>query len=107
MSITGALLERTAVYRAWQAPFAARKFAPVQEHNDIDAVRRVLDVGCGPGTNARHFAHADYLGIDINPAYVESARRRYGRAFEVHDVCRYEVADESRYDFVLVNSFLH
>jgi SAM-dependent methyltransferase len=100
-------MERTLVYRAWQAPFAERKFAPVTRHNDLGAVRRVLDVGCGPGTNATHFERSDYLGIDINPLYIESARRRHRRDFRVVDVCTYEADPGDRFDFVLVNSFLH
>ena len=100
-------MERTVVYRAWQAPFSERKFAPVLEHNDLGQVRRVLDVGCGPGTNTHHFSRAGYLGIDINPAYVESARRRHQREFAVRDVRAYEVDPAERFDFVLVNSFLH
>jgi SAM-dependent methyltransferase len=107
MALADTLLERTVVYRAWQAPFSAQKFAPVLRHNDLDAVRRVLDVGCGPGTNTHHFRDADYLGIDINPAYIESAGRRHGRDFRVADVRSYEVEAGRRFDFVLVNSFLH
>lgn len=101
------LLEHTLVYRAWQAPFAERKLAPVFRHTDRRAIRRVLDVGCGPGTNTAHFAHADYLGVDFNPRYIASARRRHRRAFEVADITAYQVADGERFDFVLVNSFLH
>jgi SAM-dependent methyltransferase len=100
-------MERTLVYRAWQAPFAERKFEPILTHNDLGRVRRVLDVGCGPGTNTRHFDGSHYLGIDINPSYVESARRRYSRDFRVADVRRYEVDSGERFDFVLINSFLH
>jgi hypothetical protein len=42
------LLEKTVVYRLWQAPFAEAKLAPVLANNDITTARRVLDVGCGP-----------------------------------------------------------
>jgi SAM-dependent methyltransferase len=94
-------------YRLWQAPCASSKFAPVLRHNDLTAVRRVLDVGCGPGTNASWFADVDYLGVDINPQYIETARRRYGRTFQVADVCSYEVDPEQRFDFILLNSLLH
>jgi SAM-dependent methyltransferase len=100
-------MERTLVYRVWQAPFSARKFAPIRRHNNLGTVRRVLDVGCGPGTNTRHFRGAHYLGIDINPSYVASARKRSGREFVVGDVRSYEVDQSQRFDFVLVNSFLH
>jgi SAM-dependent methyltransferase len=89
------------------APFAEQKFAPVLAHNDLASVRRVLDVGCGPGTNTNHFAGASYLGLDINSRYIDDARRRYGREFRTVDVTRYEVTDSERYDFILVNSFFH
>ena len=101
------VMENTLAYRVWQAPFAERKLAPLLAHNDMTRVRRVLDVGCGPGTNTQHFAHADYLGIDFNPAYIESARRRHGREFLVADVTTYEVAPEQRFDLILANSLFH
>lgn len=107
MGLKDALLERSLVYRAWQAPFAERKLAPLRARNDFGAIRRVLDVGCGPGTNAPHFAHADYLGIDLNPGYVDDARRRHGRRFIAADVTEYRVDAAERFDFILVNSLFH
>lgn len=107
MGVTEALLERTLVYRLWQAPFADQKFAPVLEHTNMPQVRRVLDVACGPGTNTRYFTHSDYLGIDLNPRYIEHARARYRREFLVADACTYRVPPSERFDFILVNSFLH
>jgi SAM-dependent methyltransferase len=107
MTLTASLLEKTLVYRAWQAPFAEKKFAPVLAHNNLSRVRRVLDVACGPGTNTRHFAHSDYLGIDLNERYIQDARTRHSRNFLVADVCTYRVSPDERFDFILVNSFLH
>ncbi len=101
------LLSIPASYRLWQAPFAESKFAPILRHNDLSAVERVLDVGCGPGTNTHHFADADYLGIDINPRYVEYASERYSRRFLAADATEFRVPPEERFDFVLINSFLH
>jgi SAM-dependent methyltransferase len=105
--VTASVLEHTFVYRLWQASFAERKFAPVRSRNDLRAVRRVLDVGCGPGTNTHHFAQSDYLGIDVNPRYIAAARRRTGRRFIVADATTYEVDPGERFDFILLNSFLH
>ena len=107
MRFTTAIMEQPLGYRLWQAPFAERKLAPLFRHTDPDTIRRVLDVGCGPGTNTHHFTHADYLGIDINERYIESAHRRHGRAFLAADVTTYRVADGERFDCILVNSFLH
>jgi SAM-dependent methyltransferase len=107
MGIFDFLLEQTVVYSLWQAPFAAEKLAPVMNHNDLRGVRRVLDVGCGPGTNTKYFAGQDYLGIDINPGYIESARRKHDRAFLAADVTTYEDNHAGKFDFILVNSFLH
>jgi SAM-dependent methyltransferase len=107
MKLHARVMENTLAYRAWQAPFAEQKLAPLFAHNDMSRVRRVLDVGCGPGTNTQHFANADYLGIDFNPAYIESARRRHGREFVVADVTKYEVSREERFDLILANSLFH
>jgi SAM-dependent methyltransferase len=107
MSLTETLLEQSTVYRWWQAPFAAQKFAPVLAHTNMRRIHSVLDVGCGPGTNSGQFAHTKYLGIDINADYIESARQSYGRDFIIADARTYRVAPESRFDFILVNSFLH
>jgi SAM-dependent methyltransferase len=107
MSITGRIMENTLAYRLWMAPFAEKKFAPILAHNDLRRVRRVLDVGCGPGTNTHHFEHTDYVGVDFNPDYIENARRRHHRNFLVADIRKYTAAPGERFDFILVNSFLH
>jgi ubiquinone/menaquinone biosynthesis C-methylase UbiE len=107
MSLTTFVMEQPIGYRLWQAPFAEQKLAPLLRHNDMATIQRVLDVGCGPGTNTHHFARADYLGIDINQKYIDSARRRHGRTFVVADVTKYRVTDDQRFDCILVNSFLH
>lgn len=101
------LLSLPISYRLWQAPFADAKFAPVLRHNDLSRVKRVLDVGCGPGTNTKYFAEADYLGIDLNPRFIEDAKRRHSREFEVADATRFTGSPGEPYDFILVNSFLH
>lgn len=101
------LLERPGVYLAWQRPFVAAKLAPVKRYNDFSGVRRVLDIGCGPGTNTGEFANIEYLGVDLNPSYIDYARRRHGRAFEVADVRTDPIPGKGTYDFVLLNSLLH
>jgi trans-aconitate 2-methyltransferase len=56
----------------------------------LEAARRVVDVGCGPGNStellAARYPRADVLGIDNSPAMLEAARRRLPKA-------RFEAAD--------------
>lgn len=101
------LLERPRVYLAWQRPFAGSKLDPVWRHTDRSDVRSVLDVGCGPGTNAAAFTGIDYVGVDINPSYIEHARRSHGDRFEIADVRTGPIPGVGTHDFVLVNSLLH
>ncbi len=107
MRTVARIMENTLVYRLWQAPFAHKKFAPILAHNDLSRARRVLDVGCGPGTNTQRFAHAQYLGVDCNLRYLQDARRRHGKEFVAADATRLGIAAGARFDFILVNSFLH
>jgi SAM-dependent methyltransferase len=107
MSVFNYLLEQTIVYSSWQAPFASAKLELLLANNSIARARRVLDVGCGPGTNTSFFANSEYLGIDINPNYIAHARRKHGRNFVVADLSTYDVKPEIGFDFILVNSFLH
>jgi SAM-dependent methyltransferase len=107
MRLTAAVMANTTAYRLWQAPQVRLKLAPVLRHNDLSRVTRVLDVACGPGTNTRFFAHADYLGIDINDRYLEYARRVYGRRYIQADLLDDNANMEGCFDFVLVNSFFH
>ena len=101
-------MEATLVYRLWQSPFAERKLRPFLQEIEAVGVRRVLDVGCGPGTNARHFTGCDYLGVDVNPSYVADATRRFGPRFRAVDVTTLDPATlGSGYDCILMNSLLH
>lgn len=107
MKFLSPIMENVTAYRLWQAPFAEKKLMPLLRRADMAAARRVLDVGCGPGTNARHFGASDYLGIDLNPGYISYARRRFGREFVAADVRTYTPPPGKRFDFILLNSLLH
>ena len=88
-------------------PFAGQKFAPILRHNDLGATRRVLDVGCGPGTNTGYFETADYLGLDINESCLSV--RAPSISPQVPDDRRVSIhrRGDGRFDFILINSFLH
>jgi SAM-dependent methyltransferase len=107
MNFLEAIMGRPVIYRLWMAPFAEQKFASIAAHNDLARARRVLDVGCGPGTNAGYFSHSDYLGIDWNERYIRSAQRRHKGKFLVADAEKLTVRPGEGFDFILANSLLH
>lgn len=101
------ILEHPAVYAAWQAPFAPQKFAPIERRIRHQRIRRVLDVGCGPGTNAPRFAGAEYIGVDINERYLAAARAKHKGRFIQADLQRVDLSALGTFDAILINSFLH
>ncbi|MEK6612744.1 MAG: class I SAM-dependent methyltransferase [Gemmatimonadota bacterium] len=99
--------EHPLVYRMLQAPFQERKLAPFLRRLNRQATMRVLDVGCGPGTNAAHFRDVQYTGVDINPDYIANAQRRFPGRFLVGDVTDPAVLPAEQFDCVLLNSLMH
>ena len=94
-------------YRLWSALLNAQKMQAISRLLPKRLSLRVLDLGCGPGSNASLFENADYLGIDINVRYVRAARKSYpNMRFEVGDV-RHLSLKESGFDMILINSLLH
>lgn len=106
-TLIDSIMSNVTAYRLWQKPFSEQKLVPLSKYNDFRTAQRVLDIGCGPGTNTRHFEHCEYVGLDCNRSYIEYARQRYGREFIVTDVCDYLPPVGIRYDFILVNRVLH
>jgi SAM-dependent methyltransferase len=107
MKVKEYILDNPFLFNLYQLPFARQKLARILKHANLDNVRSVLDVGCGPGTNAPHFARSHYLGIDINEKYIQLARERYHGEFLVADVTAFKGIPSGNYDFILVNSLLH
>ena len=101
------VLEQPIVYVNWQAPFVSSKFAPVERALAGAHVHRVLDVGCGPGTNAPRFADAEYVGVDINERYLQIARSKHRGRFVEADLTAADLKHLGTFDTILVNSFLH
>ena len=100
-------LDRSWLYRAWQAPFVAQKLAPMRRRHPGLPFRRVLDLGCGPGINAPVFHHAEYLGVDLEEGYIRDARARHGNHFVVGDAGNLDLPGDHQFDCILVNSLLH
>ncbi len=102
------VLAHPLVYRMWQAPFVGKKIAPVLASSSLSSSSSVLDVGCGPGTNARMFGQVQrYVGIDISESYIAYARDHFRGEFRVVDVTEAQVDEIGSFDLILMNSLMH
>lgn len=99
------LVEAHRYTKEWHIPIAA----------DFASARglKVLEIGCGLGTDGAQFAEAgaDYTGVDLTDAAVDLARKRFelfnlpGK-FQTADAENLEFADES-FDLVYSHGVLH
>lgn len=74
--------------------------------------KSILDLGCGPGTNAILFQPKDYLGIDTDEAYVDSAQKNHKEyRFSNQDFCALTRSDNmvpnAGFDLILANGLMH
>jgi SAM-dependent methyltransferase len=76
-------------------------FGDVTRHFAPDA--RLLDVGCGIGWLADHFA--DYTGLDGSPDAVDAATER-GRNVQLHDVAEPLPCADASFDGVVMKDLL-
>lgn len=100
------LLENPLIYSLWQNAHNRKKRQAICNEIHLNKGEKILDIACGPGTNANLFRNVDYLGVDINRKYVKWAAHRYGFRFRVMDVTKDDFRNET-FDWILVNSFLH
>lgn len=107
MGIVDTLLESPLGYALWSAPLNVQKVASLERVLPDLHGKKVLDVGCGPGSNTECFNGCDYTGIDLNPAYIADASARFpGRTFLVQNAHELELNGQ-QFDLVLINSLLH
>ena len=101
------VLDHPEIYALWQAPFRRAKVQPFVRRNQFTKKLRVLDVGCGPGTNATLFADHDYLGIDLSAHYIQRAQTRFGPHFQQADATTFNPPEGAEYDVIFLNSLMH
>ncbi|HEX3145326.1 MAG TPA: class I SAM-dependent methyltransferase, partial [Pyrinomonadaceae bacterium] len=98
-------VEKHRYEKEWHIP-AAANFASTRG-------MKVLEIGCGLGTDGAQFARAgaEYTGIDLTEAAVDLARRRFALSglrgeFRVSDAENLDFANES-FDLVYSHGVLH
>ena len=99
------LVEEHRYKKEWHIPLAAG-FENAGE-------KRVLEIGCGLGTDGAQFAKAgaDYTGVDLTQAAIDLARRRFqvfnlSGEFRIADAEKLDFADDS-FDIVYSHGVLH
>jgi SAM-dependent methyltransferase len=107
-----AILSSPTLYQAYQnaGGFFGARVKAIAEYLTIRPGMRVIDIGCGPGYILDHLPEGiDYMGFDIDEAYIDHARRSFGNRGRFY--CRYFDADAAvefaGADIVMMNGVLH
>jgi SAM-dependent methyltransferase len=107
-----AILNHPSLYKAYQSAggFFGARVKAIADYLTLRSGMRVIDIGCGPGYILRHLPSGiDYIGFDIDQAYIDHARRSFRHLGQFH--CRYFDAAAAREfsgaDVVMMNGVLH
>lgn len=71
--------------------------------------QRLLDIGCGTAAILEFLPNLQYVGIDLSPTYINSARNRHGSRGEFHvgRADELELFNGVRFDIALAVGLLH
>ncbi|HEU4946641.1 MAG TPA: methyltransferase domain-containing protein [Kribbella sp.] len=105
------VLGSAAGYTGWKRLIRADRVMRtfVDEYLKPQPGMRVLDVGCGTGDVVEYLEGVDYVGVDINPRYIEAAGRAHagkGR-FLTTSVDELPTDRLGRFDAVIAIGLLH
>lgn len=106
------ILGRPEVYQLYQVAggFFGARLKAFRDYVDFTRVRRVFDIGCGPGHIVNHIPPGiDYIGFDTEARYIDFANAKWrGRGRFVSDPFdRCAVEAYGRPDLILMNGVLH
>lgn len=80
-----------------------------ESHIRAQSGQRILDIGCGTGDILDFLPGVDYVGFDIDPAYISAARQRYGSrgTFFCEPVGEGVNVPAASFDVVIAHGILH
>ena len=99
-----------AAYNLWWRAVGGPAWAKVLVGQYIQprAGARILEIGCGPGTNAGYLPDSEYVGFDMSSKYIEIARKRFPQAqFICERVSQFSLAKQQSFDAVLALGVVH
>ena len=70
---------------------------------------KILDIGCGPADILKFLTDVDYVGIDSNAGYIQSAMKRYGGRgrFLCKQIGEDTLSFDSKFNIIMANGVLH
>lgn len=78
----------------------------IETEFNLNEYNNILDIGCGSGILSPLFNHKDYTGIDISKEYIDYAKKKYKRNFEVMDAAALRFRDSS-FNNILIFGLIH
>lgn len=81
----------------------------VSKHIKAQKGDTILDIGCGPADILDLLPEVNYFGFDMNPLYIEYAKKKYGNRgkFLCQKVSSRDIEKTERFDLILANGILH
>jgi cyclopropane fatty-acyl-phospholipid synthase-like methyltransferase len=69
---------------------------------------RILEIGCGPGTLVHYLPPSEYLGFDLSPEYINTAKKRFPDSqFICERVSEFSLGKTKSFDAVIALGILH
>jgi SAM-dependent methyltransferase len=104
-------LRSPTLYVRWQRFLGADRLRRIclDQFLKLREGERVLDIGCGPGYILDYMPRVDYIGLDIEPRYIDYARKHYsdrGR-FSCEHLAHAHLTKFAPFDAVILFGILH
>ena len=106
------ILNNPKIYQAYQVlgGFHAARIKAFNQYVDLNNVKRIFDIGCGPG----HFSETiskdiDYIGFDTDQNYIDYANKHFGGSARFFNRIfdKTAIREFGNPDLIIMNGVLH